>query len=124
MAAWTLLEKAAAPWKGETVFVLTGVEETAAGWSVTFYSRLNGIPLRTGAEGRCAAFTVKDGAISDFTLSLRSYESTGETLLIPGQRLAAAAMNASLYQNSGRRLTLSYIDGGGAFLTAGWTAEE
>ena len=124
MAAWTLLERAAAPWKGETLYVLTGVEEVAAGWKITFHGRLNGIPLRVGAEGWCASFTVRGGAVSDFTLSLRSYEPTEETLLIPGQRLAAAAMNAPFHQDSGKKLTLCYSEGAGAFLTAGWTAEE
>lgn len=124
MAAWTLLEGAAAPWKGETAFVLTGAEETALGWTVTFQSRLNGIPVRTGTEGWCAQFTIKGEAVSDFTLLLRSYGVTEETLLIPGQRLAAAAMNAPVHQDSGKKLTLCYRDGGGASLTAGWAAVE
>lgn len=124
MAAWTLLESAAAPWKGETAFVLTEVEEMAAGWTITFQSRLEGIPVQTGTEGWCAQFTVKGGAVSDFTLLLRSYGATEETLLIPGQRLAAAAMNAPVYEDSGKKLTLCYRDGGGAALTVGWTAEE
>lgn len=124
MAVWTLLEGAAAPWKGDTAFVLAGVEATAAGWTVTFQSRLDGIPVWTGTEGWCARFTVTDGAVSDFTLYLRSYGATEETALIPGQRLAAAAMNAPIYEKGGKRLSLSYRDGGGSALTAGWTAEE
>lgn len=124
MAAWTLLEEAAATWKGETAFVLTGAEETAAGWTITFHSRLSGIPVQTGAAGWCAQFTVKGKAVSDFTLSLRSYGATEEVLLIPGQRLAAAAMNAPVYASGGKKLTLCYRDGGGVSLTAGWAAEE
>ena len=124
MAAWGLLNRASAQWKGDAVFVLTGVTETAGGWIITFHSRLEGVPVLTGAEGWCASFTVRGGAVSDFTLSLRSYEPTEETLLIPGQRLAAAAMNAPFHQDSGKKLTLCYSEGAGAFLTAGWTAEE
>lgn len=124
-AAWDLLNRAAAPWKGEELaFVLTGAEETGESWTVTFHSRLNGVPLQTGAESWSAQFTVSNGQVTDFTLLLRSYTATGENLLFPGQRLAAAAMGAETYRQSGRRLTLCYHDRGGGVLTAGWVAEE
>ncbi len=124
-ASWELLNRAAAPWKGENMaFVLTGAEETEGGWSVTFHSRLEGIPLLTGAEGWAARFTVSEGKVADFTLYLRGYTATGETILLPGQRLAAAAMGAEALRNSGRRLTLCYQDRGGGALTAGWVAED
>lgn len=124
-AAWDLLNRAAAPWKGgELAFVLTGAEETGGSWTVTFHSRLDGVPLQTGTEGWSAQFTVANGQVTDFTLLLRSYTATGETLLFPGQRLAAAAMGAETYRQSGRRLTLCYHDRGSGDLTAGWVAEE
>lgn len=124
-AAWELLNQATAPWKGEsTTFVLTGVEETEEGWTVTFHSRLDGIPVLTGAEGWSASFVLTKGRVSDFTLALRSYAATGETLLLPGQRLAAAALGSETYQDSGRRLTLCYSDLGGNTLAAGWVAED
>lgn len=124
LTAWSLLNRAAAPWKGETDFVLTGMEKTSEGWTVTFHSRLEGVPLRTGSEGWTASFTIAGEAVSDFTLSLRVYTSTGETSLLTSQRLAAAAMASDAYRDSGKRLTLCYSDTGGSSLTAGWMAEE
>lgn len=124
-AAWELLNRAAAPWKGENMaFVLAGAEETGESWTVTFHSRLDGIPLQTGQEGWSARFTVAAGQVTDFTLLLRGYTATGETLLLPGQRLAAAALGADIYRQSGRRLTLCYHDRGSGVLTADWVAEE
>ena len=124
-AAWTLLNRAATPWKGEALdFVLTGTEEGEEGWTVTFHSRLEGIPLQTGTEGWSASFTIADGRVTDFALTLRSYLPTGETALLPGQRLAAAALGAETYQDSGKRLILSYHDTGSSSLAAGWMAEE
>ena len=124
MAAWGLLNRASAQWKGDAVFVLTGVTETAGGWIITFHSRLEGVPVLTGAEGWCASFTVAEDRIRDFSLSLRGYISTGEVLLLPGQRLAAAAMASETHRDSGKRLTLSYNDTGASTLNFGWVAEE
>lgn len=124
-AAWALLNRATVPWKeGTTAYVLTGMEETGSGWTVTFHSRLEGVPLRIGEEGWTASFTIGDGQVSDFTLTLRSYTATGETALFPGQRLAAAALGSDSHRDSGKRLTLCYNDMGGPSLTAGWVAEE
>lgn len=122
LAAWDLLNQAAAPWKGETAFVLTGAEEISGGWRFTFHARLGGIPVRTGREGWCASFTVTGQAVSDFTLTLRAYTPSGETSLVPGERLAAAARRA--LPGSGKRLVLSYSDTGAAAVSAGWVAEE
>lgn len=124
MAAWLLLDQAVTAWKGETDYVLTGVEETPEGWQVTFHCCLEGIPLRVGTEGWCASFTVAGQALRDFTLTLRSYTPTGEAVLLPGPRLAAAAMGSQSYRDSGKRLILCYHDTGAAILSAGWTAEE
>lgn len=123
-AAWELLNRAAAPWKGETDFVLTGAEETAEGWIVTFHGRLRGIPLSVGTEGWYASFTVTDQMISDFTVQLRSYTARGWATLLTQERLAAGAMNSPSMQGKGRRLTLCYSDAGSAVLVAGWVAEE
>lgn len=124
LAAWSLLNRATAPWKGDTFFVLTGAEETADGWTVTFHGRLEGVPLRTGAEGWTASFSIAGDAVSDFTLSLRTYSPTGETSLLTSQRLAAAAMASDTYRDSGKRLILCYNDTGSSSLTAGWMAAE
>lgn len=124
MAAWDLLSRAAAPWKGETDFVLTGAEAVEGGWTFTFHSRLGGVPVLTSPKGWCASFTVAGGRILDFTLTLRSYAVTETSTLLPSERLAAAAMNAPSLRDQGKRLILCYSDTGGGILSAGWVAEE
>lgn len=121
-AAWELLNRAVGPWKGETGYVLSGVEATAEGWMVRFQARLGGVPVWTGESGEAAWFSVKGHRISDFSLSLRTCGGTGMTSTVPGERLAAAAMD-SLPQ-AGGRLALRYSDNGQLELAAGWVAEE
>ncbi len=120
--AWELLNRAVGPWKGEMGYVLSGVEATAEGWLVRFQARLGGVPVWTGETGEAAWFSVKGHRISDFSLNLRACAGTGLTATVPGERLAAAAMD-SLPQ-AGGKLALRYSDNGQLELTAGWVAEE
>lgn len=121
LAAWELLNRAVEPWKGESAYVLTGAEETEKGWKVTFQPRLGGIPVHVGESGWCAQFTVEGRRITDFTIDLRSYTSTGTTSLVTSERLAAAALKS---QESSGQLRLRYTDNGVSPLSAGWVAEE
>lgn len=121
LAAWELLNRAVEPWKGESAYVLTGAEETEKGWKVTFQPRLGGIPVHAGESGWCAQFTVEGRRITDFTIDLRSYTSTGTTSLVTSERLAAAALKS---QESSGQLRLRYTDNGVSPLSAGWVAEE
>ena len=121
LCAWNLLNQAAAPWKGETSYVLTGVEETTQGWCVTFHSRLDGVDVLTGEEGWCACFTVTSKGVTDFTLLLRKYAPTGTTSLLPTQRLAAAALS-SIPESDGH-LLLCYPDPGSGIMEAIWRTE-
>lgn len=121
-AAWELLGRAVGPWKGEADYVLAGVEAAADGWKVRFQARLGGVPVWTGESGDAAWFTVKGRRISDFSLSLRTCAGTGMTSAVPGERLAAAAMDS--LPTPGGKLVLRYSDNGQAELTAGWVAEE
>lgn len=121
LAAWELLNRAVEPWKGENVYVLTGVEKTEKGWKVTFQPRLNGIPVYAGESGWCAQFTVEGRRITDFTIDLRAYTSTGVASLVTSERLAAAALKS---QKSNGQLKLCYTDNGSATVTAGWVTEE
>lgn len=121
LCAWNLLNRATAPWKGETSYVLTGAEETSHGWTVTFHSRLDGVSVLTGEEGWCATFTVTDGGITEFTLLLRKYAPTGVATLLPPQRLAAAALN-SMPESDGH-LMLCYPDTGSGIMEAVWRTE-
>ena len=122
LAAWEVLNRAAAPWKGEEVFILTGVERTEGGWRVNFQSRLHGIPVHAGAEGWCAQFTVEGRRITDFTIDLRAYASTGGTGLVTSERLAAAALQSQTAR--GQKLKLCYTDNGASTVTAIWMAED
>jgi hypothetical protein len=122
LAAWDLLNRAAEPWKGDINYILTGVEPTDQGWTVTFQAQLDGVPVLTGEEGWCARFTVTGHTISDFTLTLRSYTPTGTAAVVPSTRLAAAALR-SMEGHSGR-LTLCYSDLSGSTLSVGWIAED
>lgn len=121
LAAWELLNRAVEPWKGESVYVLTGMERTEKGWTVMFQPRLDGIPVHVGERGWCAQFTVEGRRITDFTIDLRSYTSTGTASLVTSERLAAAALKS---QKSNGQLQLRYTDNGSATVTAGWVAEE
>lgn len=121
LAAWELLNRAVEPWKGESVYVLMGVEAAEEGWRVSFQPRLDGIPVHVGESGWCAQFTVEGRRITDFTLDLRAYTSAGATSLVTTQRLAAAALKS---QKSSGQLELRYTDNGGSAVTAGWVAEE
>jgi len=122
VCAWDLLNRVAAPWKGEGGFVLTGVRETAEGWRVTFHARLAGTPVSAGDEGWCAQFDVDGARITDFTLTLRTYTAEEATAVLPGERLAAAALRS--LPRAGGRLRLRYSDAGGEQVSAGWVAEE
>lgn len=122
LAAWEVLNKAAEPWKGESVYVLTGVEAAGESWTVEFQARLGGVPVYTGQEGWCAQFTVKDRRITDFTIDLRSYTGTGTTCLVTSERLAAAALKS--HPGAGGQLKLCYTDNRTGVVTAGWVAED
>lgn len=121
-AAWELLGQAVGPWKGETVYVLSGVEATTEGWIVRFQARLGGVPVWMGETGEAAWFTVKGRRISDFSISLRTCTGTGSVSTLLSERLAAAAIRS--LPEAGGRLALRYNDNGQTELTAGWVAEE
>lgn len=122
LTAWELLNRVTAPWKGELEYVLADVEWDGDGWSVGFQARLDGIPVWTGESGEAARFTVRGRKVSDFTVTLRSCGGTDLTTVLPGERLAAAAM-ASL-PDAGEKLRLRYNDNGQTELTAGWVAGD
>ncbi len=122
LTAWDLLNKIADPWKGEGTFILTKVEETKEGWTITFHNRLNGIPVLTGKDGWCAQFNVEGQGICDFTISVRTYTESGTASVVLGERLAAAALKA--LPDTGGRLVLCYSDTGTTAVIAGWVAED
>ena len=71
-------------------------------------------------EEQCARFLIRSGAVTEYTMCLRTYTATGETTSILPERQAAAALAALDAQ--GRELTLCYEDNGGDTVRAGWIA--
>lgn len=121
-AAWELLDRSSAPWRGEGDYVLTGAQPSEEGWTITFQARLGGVPVLTGEEGWVAQFVTAGREISTFNLTLRSYTPTETSAVVTSERLAAAALG-SLPQANGK-LKLCYSDLGGSTLTAGWMCVE
>lgn len=116
----TLAEKTVGFWCGEARLCLAGVDENSDGLEITFQYFLNGAPV-TLPEGQAAArFVVRDGAVTDFSLYLRTYSDTGETSLVLPAVQAAAAMSAM--DANGKELMLLYEDSGGEQISAGWIA--
>lgn len=116
----TLAQSTVGAWCGDARLCLADVEEFTDGWKITFQYSLNATPV-TLAEGRAAAaFTVENGAVTDFTLVPRAYTRTEETSLILPAVQAAAAMEALDAQ--GKELVLAYQDAGADEVRAGWMA--
>lgn len=115
----TLAEATVGAWCGAAKLCLTGVEKTGDGWEITYQYSLNGA-LVVLPEGYAAHFVVRDGAVTDFSLSLRCYSDTGETSPVLPEEQAAAAMAAQGAE--GKELTLCYEDSGGDLVSARWVA--
>ena len=117
----TLAETTVGAWCGEARLCLAGIEETADGLEIIYQYSLNGAPVALPENYAAARFVISDGAITDFTLYLRSYADTGETSVVLPEVQAAAAMGA--LDARGKELTLLYQDSGGALVSAGWIAQ-
>ncbi len=99
---------------------LMEVAETDAGLEVRYGYSLNGTEVSlTG--GPASSFTIQDGQVTAFTLRFRRYEDSGQTSLVLGERMAAAALEA--LNPEGRELVLCYSDSGGDTVQAGWVAK-
>lgn len=120
--AWELLCRMTDLFDHTPAYVLTGTEKTETGWEVTFEARLDGIPVAMGGAVPCVRVETVGNKISEFSLTLRIYEPTGETTLVPTPRLAAATLR-SVPNNDGQ-LVLTYSDSLSATLTAGWLTGE
>ncbi len=116
----TMAEATVGAWCGEARLCLAGVEETASGLEITFQYSLNGAPVALAEDRPAARFLVNGGAVTDFSLYLRSYSDTGETSIVLPEVQAAAAMEAMDVQ--GKELALLYQDSGGTLVSAGWIA--
>ena len=98
---------------------LSRIEQTQQGWRVEFEYSLNGVSVAL-KQGCAAAFEIRNGHITDFTLRLRSYALGEEEQLVLPPVQAAAAMSALSLR--GRELRLAYLDGGEERLVTNWAA--
>lgn len=109
-----------APLCGEAQVYLSSARQEGAETSITYDYSLDGGLVWTGEDGWCAQFQLKDGALTGFTLHVRSYTALGsETPLLPVVQ-AAAAMEAE--DAVGGELTLLYRDTGEREVRGGWVA--
>ena len=106
---------------GAARIYLMEVEETETGLSVRYGYSLNGAEVSLSGGDSAALFTIQDGQITSFTLRFRRYEDTGQTSLVLGERMAAAALEA--LDPEERELVLCYSDSGGDTVQAGWVAK-
>ena len=120
-STWRLAADTVGRWCGTARLYLMGVEEQTDGSILVSYGyTLNGAEVAL-PDGACAArFLVQKGQITDYTLTFRSYEQTGQTGLVLREQQAAAALDA--LDPEGRELLLCYSDAGSDTVQAGWIA--
>lgn len=115
----TLAQNTLGPLCGDARLFLSGLARTEEGWELTYDYYLSGAQVVL-PQGHAAVFSVKDGAISSFTLRLRSYTPSGSTSIVLPELQAMAAMGAMEAQ--GQRLLLAYFDDGAAAY-ADWSVQ-
>lgn len=106
-------------WCGQARLQLSGMEQTQDGLVITFQYCLNGSPVALPEE-HAARFVVQNGAVTDFSLYLRTYTNTEETSPLLPVLQAAAAMEA--LNTDGKELVLLYQDSGSETVSAYWAA--
>lgn len=104
---------------GEARLYLMSVRQTDQGLEVDFGYSLNGVPVLLD-RGCAARFLVSGGQVVQFFIYLRGYTAAGsDSLVLPPRQGAAALLAAGL---EGEELLLTYADGGGDTIQAGWSA--
>lgn len=107
-------------WCGAASLCLAGVEEGPDGVEILFQYCLDGVPVELPEGNVAARFTIRNGAVTDFSLCLRTYSATEDvTLVLPELQAAAVLGDTSGQENE---LTLLYQDQGGEILGAAWIA--
>ena len=115
-----LANATAGAWCGQARLHLADVEQTDTGLVISFQYCLNGSLVSLPVE-HAARFVVQNGAVTDFSLYLRSYSGTDQAPPLLPVLQAAAAMNA--LDANGRELTLLYQDSGTDSVGACWAAQ-
>lgn len=117
-----LTSAALEPLCGSAQLALSSVRAENGQTTITYVYRLEGADLWLGNEGYAAQFLFREGVLTNFTMTPRSYSPTGnDFLVIPP--LQASAMLGAL-ANDPKELQLIYRDPGtdSCTITAGWTA--
>ena len=114
-----LTNTTAGAWCGQARLQLSGIEQTQDGLVITFQYCLNGSPVALPEE-HAARFVIQNGAVTDFSLYLRTYTNTEETSSLLPALQAAAAMEA--LDTDGKELVLLYQDSGSEAVNAYWAA--
>jgi hypothetical protein len=104
---------------GEARLYLMSARQTDRGLEIDFGYSLNGVPVLLD-RGCAARFVVNRGQVVQFFIYLRSYTSSGTASLVLPPRQGAAALLAGGLE--GEELLLTYADGGGDTIQAGWSA--
>ena len=104
---------------GEARLYLMSARQTDRGLEIDFGYSLNGVPVLLD-RGCAARFVVSGGQVVQFFIYLRSYTSSGTASLVLPPRQGAAALLAGGLE--GEELLLTYADGGGDTIQAGWSA--
>lgn len=104
---------------GQARLYLSRVEQRGSGWHLEFEYSLDGVSVGL-KSGPAARFEISAGAITAFTLALRSYAPGEEWQLTLPPVQAAAAMTA--LELEGRELQLMYRDTGEERVVPNWTA--
>lgn len=104
---------------GEAELYLTGFRQSGTAVELTYGYHINGVPIRFAGGGDAARAVLSGTVLTDLTLQLRQYTSSGDAspLLPLRQTLAIAA------QHSGAELTLGYADRGDGTAAACWLAD-
>ena len=104
---------------GEAQLYLTALEQEESLTRLQFGYQIGGTPIRFSDGGCAAEVTLSGTHVTELTLRLRQYSTSGESsLLLPlRQALAIAA------EQPGIELSVGYADSGGDTISAAWLAD-
>jgi len=118
-AAWNLAGNALTPLCGAARLYLLSAREKDGAYVVCFGYTLNGSTVRLPEQGWCAQVVVQEGFVTDLTLFLRSYSTSGQQALLLPPGSAAAALTA--LTDGRKELTVQYLEEDGQ-AAPGWYA--
>lgn len=117
-AAWGIAGAAMGTLSGDAKLQLLSAREMDGGYIVTFGYTLSGSPVYLYEGGWAASFVIRDGAVREFTIFLRTYTATAQQALLLPAGKAAAALSALTEEAC--ELIIRYVDDGGTVVSPGW----